>query len=404
MKRTTTAACLATVTALMSLSWHPGAAGAKPPATGSTVKLPPNIASDCSKAVDQSINAFVAKQPPGTTVLFKGNGCYGIDNQLEVVDGRDLVLDGRGSTFKTLTPGDICRANWRITGGSNITLQNMIVRGANTTGFDGPRPDMRGQCQHGYSFHSTQGGKLLDSKAFDTLGDPVSIQPDPRIGGDYCAVPPNRDILVDNFYGFNSGRTVGITHADGVTIQNSWIGDMYDNAIDLETDADCETMRNVRILNNRFGRTHFAVVSYSGGEPPERSGNFEFSNNVVEATPNSCYPALYLAPLGPIGGTSQYVGYRDGFVIRNNDVQTFANGFEVHKATNVVVEGNVVRNNYGFGCANPDTPWYPYAYGTALMDVHGANVARNTMVDGGHGVLRGELFADANSTGITQNP
>jgi hypothetical protein len=174
--------------------------------------------------------------------------------------------------------------------------------------------------------------------------------------------------------------------------------------VDLETDVGCESTRNVKILNNRFGRYHFAVVSYTGSEPPERSGNFEFSGNVTEATPSSCYPALYIEPLGAIGASSEYVGYRDGFVIRNNDVQTLSNGFEIHKATTVAVEGNIVRNNYGFGCANPNTAWYPYAYGTVLLDVHGANVARNTMVDSGSGVLRGELFADAASTNVTQNP
>ena len=57
--------------------------------------------------------------------------------------------------------------------------------------------------------------------------------------------------------------------------------------MDLETDVGCESTRNVKILNNRFGRYHFAVVSYTGSEPPERSGNFELfadaaSTNVTQ--------------------------------------------------------------------------------------------------------------------------
>ncbi|MDQ3643609.1 MAG: hypothetical protein M3450_19615, partial [Actinomycetota bacterium] len=225
----------------------PAEAGPKKPGpsttttvAGGTVRnVPTSIAADCSKPVDVTLNSFLAGVPNGATVQFGINACYGLDLSLLLNDRSNLVLDGRGSTFKALTQreDDPCRANWRVQAGSNITLKNMTVRGANNTGFDGPRPDFRGQCQHGYSFDSTQGAKLLNSKAYDTWGDPISIGPDRRKAGDYCAVPPARNVLVDNFHGMNSGRTVGISHADGVTIQNSYFGDLYDSAIDLETDV-----------------------------------------------------------------------------------------------------------------------------------------------------------------------
>lgn len=400
------------VVVLMSVTVGPAEAGWKkgggPTTTSTTVAgsartVPTSIASDCSKPVDVALNSFLAGVPNGATVQFKIDGCYGIDRSLLLDDRSNLVLDGRGSTFKALTQreDDPCRANWRIQGGSNITLKNMTVRGANNTGFDGPRPDFRGQCQHGYSFDSTQGATLLNSKAYDTWGDPISVGPDRRQAGNYCVVPPSRNILVDNFYGMNSGRTVGISHADGVTIQNSYFGDLYDSAIDLETDVACEWSRNVKILNNRFGRFRYAVLAYTGGEPPERSGNFEFSGNVTEAEPVSCYPALYIQPLGSYSDPESYVGIRQNFIIRNNTLKTLGDGIRIHKAGGVRIENNTFTKNYGFGCANAAFPWYPGALGATLLDVHTANVYGNTLVGGLLGGFQGEWYADPTSTGIT---
>jgi hypothetical protein len=45
-----------------------------------------------------------------------------------------LVIDGQGAEFRALRAGGSHRANWRFVGGSNLTLQNLAVRGSDPQG------------------------------------------------------------------------------------------------------------------------------------------------------------------------------------------------------------------------------------------------------------------------------
>lgn len=373
-------------------NWDRGGGRSASPEPGSPtiVSVPASLPADCSRPVDQEINGVIRDAPPNSIVAFPGGGCYGHDGSLVVTDKAGLTIDGNGATFKAVTPGDTCRANWRITGGRNITLRNMTVHGVNDRGFDADRwPDYRSQCQHGYSFDSVQGGKLLDSRSVDTVGDALAVGPDLR-PRDFCVVPPSRDILVDRFHGSNSGRTVSITHGDGVTIQNSYFGDIYDNAIDLETDDDCMSSRNVRILNNRFGRYHYAMIAYTGAEKGGRGGGLEVTGNVAEAEPVSCYPAVYIKP-----GTDEI--RRNNFVIRDNQLKTSSDGIAISQAVHVRIEGNTVAKNSG-GCGIDST---------AVVRVERSdhvNVYDNRGVGGAGGGFGRDLAVDAASTNVTQLP
>jgi len=356
--------------------------------------IPASVVADCSVAVESEVADFLATVPDGATVAFGKGKCYGHDGEFQVNDRSRLIIDGNGSTFMPLTrrPQE-CRATWHVQGGREITLKNMIVRGQNTTGFDGPRvPGVEGQCHSAFNFDSVQGGSLLDSKAFDSLADPVALQPDRRRGdGDYCAVPPNRNILIDRFEAFNAGRTMAVTNVDGLTIQNSHFVDIYDNGIDLETDAGCEWSRNIRIINNRFGRTHFGMLTYTGAEPPERSGALEIIGNIVEAEPENCFAPISVAPFQyPPGQVRRPV------VIRGNQLKTRSDGIILNSVGDAVIEGNVVTKNYGTGCSVE-------TFVVAVRSSAGVTVADNKIVNGPLGGLSGDVAADSLTTGIASS-
>lgn len=379
-----TAASVLAIVAL--LAWR-----ALRPDPAAQVRVPRSIPADCSRPVEAEINALIAGAPDGAVVVFPRNGCFAQDGSFEVVDRRGLTIDGRESEFRAVSEGDTCRANWRIRGGSEITVRNVVVRGFNTTGFEGPRwPDYRAQCQHGFSFDSVQGGRLVDSKAFDTIGDSFAVGPDIR-PGDSCVVPPNRDILIERFHGFNAGRTASITHADGVTVKDSYLGDVFDNAIDIETDDDCMSARNVRILNNRFGRYHYAMVANTGPEKAGRGGGIEIAGNVTEAEPSTCFPAIYIKP-GP-----DHIK-RNNFVIRANQLKTLGDGIHIQQSRHVRIEGNTVSKNSA-SCGIDST------FLVRVDDSEDVNVHGNVAVNGPAGGLGGgELQVDAATTGVTRSP
>jgi hypothetical protein len=353
--------------------------------------IPASVIADCSKPVEVEVAKFLAKVPDNSTAVFGENKCYGHDGEFQVNDRTKLTLDGNGSTFKPLTrrAGE-CRATWRVQGGQDIHLRDMIVVGLNSTGFDGPRqPSPDGQCQTAFNFDSVQGGSLTDSKAFDSIADPIALQPDRRRGdGDYCAVPPNRDIVIDRFEAFNAGRTVAVTNVDGLTIKDSYFGDIYDNGIDIETDVGCEWSRNIRIINNRFGRTHFGMLTYTGGEPPERSGGLEVIGNIVEADPENCFVPIGVAPFQYPSGQ-----VRGPIVIRDNQLKTRNHGITLVQVGDAVVERNVVSKNFGTGCS-------PETYVVAVRASADVTVAANQVVGGPLGGLDGEVASDSLSSGI----
>src|SRR4051794_36196776 len=103
---------------IAALAFSGPASAGKP--SSQTYKVPGKIRSDCSVAVDDKLTAWLATVPDGSTVQFGTNGCYGQNATITLTGRNRLVLDGRGSEFRALTPGDSHRANWRFVGGSDL--------------------------------------------------------------------------------------------------------------------------------------------------------------------------------------------------------------------------------------------------------------------------------------------
>jgi hypothetical protein len=391
---------LGVLAAVAVVAWRSGPGHHRSPPARPLRTVPSGIVADCSKPADADLARFLATVPDGATVRFPPNACYAEQNPIFLNDRRDLVVDGNGSTFRAV--GDdvaTCRPNWWIQGGSGITLENITVYGRNRTGWDGPRPPVVvEQCEHGFTFASTQGGALLGSKAFDVYGDPVSFEPDVR-KQDYCAVPPARDIVVDGFEGVNAGRTVGITDGERITIRNSHFADLYDAGVDLEPDLACEYVKDIHITGNRFGRYRFALLNtYSAIVPSDHSGGIEFSDNVTEADPTTCYPPVDFIGAGSGGADDHFLA---GVTIARNQLRTLAEGVILERVHGAHVEGNTMARDAGAGCANPDVA--PGFFGLVLHDARDVNVAGNVLQSGPHGGFDGDLSADALSTGVTRN-
>lgn len=148
---------------------------------GVRAQTPPSlegIAADCSVDVTAQINAYIKGQVDGATITFPSNGCYRIDASIQIIDRRGIAINGNGSTFKQVAvpAAKAGVPQWRILGGSDITLSNMTVQGVNTrASFDGNH-----EWDHNFAIIGTQGVVLDTVHGKNAGGDFVDIEPDRR--------------------------------------------------------------------------------------------------------------------------------------------------------------------------------------------------------------------------------
>ena len=382
----TTTTTKAPTTSTTTPTVYPTTTTTLPPALGTYI-VPASIPADCSRPVEAELVAFFASVPNGSTVLFGENRCYAQNRELAVNDRANLTFDGRGSTFKAVGPiatndhAAACgQGNWRIRGGANIHLANMTVVGRNTPaphGFNNDRmPYTWGvDCAHGYSFESTQGGGLRNVKARDSVGYSANVGSDPR-RGDFCAVPPARDITITDSQFWNSQRTVAVTNGERVTLSRNYVAEMYDAAIDLEPNIPCEWAKDITITENRFGRNRFGAVAFGGPPDPSHAGNVTISGNVMEEYPATCYTAITVDPSNLYGnyGPDDRV---QGVVITRNRLKVLGDGVFL-RTTVARVEDNHADRAPGGGCL--PVGGYPDGGGSVFVSLANsrANVIGNT--------------------------
>jgi hypothetical protein len=368
---------------------QPAIAAAKPPAAKpppppqalpGTYKVPKKIPDNCSAAVEDKIMAWLATVPDGSTVLFGPAGCYGQDGTITLANRSRLVIDAQGSEFRALTPGSSHRANWRLTGGGNLTFRNVAVRGSNPLGSYDPAVEW----QHGISVEGVQGITLSNVQVRDTWGDGVMLwrgAPSPACGDDASSA---RNVVITGALIERSGRQgVAIVDAENVTLQDSTIGPVAWWAVDLETDDNCDIARHINILRNTFGATRYGAIGSVGfgGDPQVGDVTVADNTQTVEAgLPGECWAPVWIL--------SPEALYRSGYVFRGNRFLARRNAFEFRRVRNIDVSSNNVTLTPTTGCGT--------RAGVLLVDSHTVNIASNAF-SGANTVFK----TDSLSTGIT---
>lgn len=355
-------------------------AAAKPPARPVTYTPPSNIKSNCSVPVDAKLNAWLATVPDNSTIQFGAGRCYGQDGTIALSGRRGLVIDGQGAEFRALTPGTSHRANWRLTGGSNLTLQNLTVTGSDPQGSYDPAVEW----QHGFAVEGVQGLTLTNVHAAATWGDGIDLGNSantPTCGDDASS---SRNVVIDGATLERNGRQgLAVVDAEVVTLRNSTIGPVAWWGVDLETDDDCAIARHVTIDHNSFGANRYGVLGSVGFGGAPQVGDVTFINN-VQTVPTGlageCWaPVEVLSPDGL---------YRDGYTFSGNTLLARHNAFEFRRLSNVSVTANNVTFDAASGCGG--------RIGVLLVDSHTVGITSNAFTGANRVVL-----ADGASTGVT---
>lgn len=378
--------------------------------------VPSSIVADCSSDVTAALNNWIRSVPDGSVLSFGTNACYRIEGTLLMEDRNNLTLNGNGSTFKatTIGTGDVNtvknRAAWRFLAGSNITINNMVVRGVyDRTGYNATY-----EAQHGFYFGSTQGAVLDSVQIYDVWGDAVTVGYDWRYGT-VIGVPSTRNVMIKNSRIDGTGRmALAVTHGEGVTLQDNYITNVDYHIVDLEPDigvepgsgSDADLVKDIHVLRNTIGRVKLHVVSTYGPNTYSNVGNVTIAGNTMERHGDSC-----AAPVN-IEGT-RHKGLADdstesaldlapqdrfptGFVIENNRFKTLSRGVWMKKANSLMLRNNTIQFFEG-GCAAAGTSPNGQAWwAVEATDAHGITVTDNDL-SGGNAPIR---LVDSLTTGV----
>jgi hypothetical protein len=365
---------------LLALAVCQPAMAARKPATPGVYKVPTKIPDNCSVSVEAKIMAWLATVPDGSTVQFGPGRCYGQDGTITLTGRSGLVIDGQGSEFRALTPGGSHRANWRLVGGSNLTLANMAVRGSNPQGSYDPAVEW----QHGYSVEGVQKITLSNVQARDTWGDGVMLwrgASSPACGDDASSA---RNVVIDHALIERSGRQgVAIVDAENVTLQDSIVGPVAWWSVDIETDDNCQIARHINILRNQFGANRYGVIGSVGFGGDPQVGDVTVTDNtqtVATGLPGECWAPVWILSPDAI--------YRTGYTFRGNRFLARRNAFEFRRVRNIDVSSNNVTLTPTTGCGRRN--------GVLLVDSHTVGITSNVF-SGAHNVF----LADSLSSGIT---
>jgi hypothetical protein len=356
-------------------------ATAKPAPRPTIYKPPASIKANCSVAVDAKLNAWMATVPDGSTIQFGAGRCYGQDGTITLTGRNGLIIDGQGAEFRALTPGTSHRANWRFTGGANLTVQNVTVTGSDAQGTYDPSVEW----QHGFSVDGVQGITLTGVQAHATWGDGIDLGNSantPTCGDDASST---RDVMIDGATLERNGRQgLAVVDAENVTLRNATIGPVAWWAVDLETDDDCSIARHVAIDHNSFGATRYGVLGSVGFGGMPQVGDVTFTNNVqtvAAGPPGECWAPVWV--LSPDGR------YRDGYRFAGNTLLARRNAFEFRRLNNVTVSANSVTFDAASGCGGRS--------GVLLVDSHTVGITNNAFTGANQAVL-----SDSMSTGVTE--
>ncbi len=297
-----------------------------PGPVGECAEAPISIASDGSRDVTTELENFIASVPNGGCVQLRPGGRYRVDETVDVVSRHDLLIDGMGATLFTDALGPVptsgkgagasSRSHLAFLGGSNITVQNLVIDGPKTTaGYNSTY-----EFEHGVKINGVDGIVVRQLTITQVCGDLVFIS-------DNGATPSRNVTISDNDLSFSGRQGVTISgSATGVVIDGNRIESPARSGIDMEP-IPGRFVSDVRITNNSL--SGFGLNWLAGGGQSPITDVYVGFNTVTGRT-------LRLK----VGGPS-----RERWVFEGNRSDTIARGvpaiFSFGNANNMQFIGNV---------------------------------------------------------------
>lgn len=240
------------------------------PKASVAVPVPATIDGSGRSDVTQPLTAFLARLPDGAVVSFPSGARYRIEGTVVLQKARDVTIDGHGATFFATTDGagvppakggprsswPRLRAQWRIRAGSNVTLRDMNVQGANPHGGATAAayvPALEGQA--GIAVQRSTGVTVDGVHISDTYGDGIWVT-----GG-------STDVSVRDTTIERIGRQgVAVVNGQRVTVQGSRLRGISRSVFDLEPPGRA-VVQGITLQGNDVGDYGNFLLAAGGGGP-----------------------------------------------------------------------------------------------------------------------------------------
>ncbi len=283
-------------------------AGAVSPATASP---PASVPSNCSSDVSQRLQNWFQKLPAGTTVAVPPGACYLINEGMQLVGSQGLTVSG-GTWEDETTPqigtaAKVNNAEFWLVGGSDITLENMTITGANPGGYYEAGAFMAGIRSDGVL------GLNVENVMIDhTYGDGIELNALRGAQDDSGTIlNATKHVTISNVRIDGPGRQ-GITLAsvNHAVISSVRLDHVGLNVFDVEADQGNEGAANVTIDGCTAGHGNDGLFFANGGAGGGyQTRNITVENCTMEAVQNGDAvliqtPAGFPTPRGPFTFTN----------------------------------------------------------------------------------------------------
>ncbi len=245
--------------------------------TGRATVVPASIASNCSVDVSAALQSWIDTTPDNATLSFAPHACYRVDGTLMFENRDRLRIEGNGATLRAFTVGNRTRAQVRIRTSRNITVQDLVVRGANPhAGATANAYVATLEAQHAFDLQGVTGVLLSHVQAYDLYGDFVYIGA--------RRDQPSGDVTVSHSTFDRSGRQgISVTAGVNVAIADNSISGVARSLFDLEANTKSTKIRHILILRNITGAARNFWLANKGKDA--NIGDIRFvGNRMSQAT------------------------------------------------------------------------------------------------------------------------
>jgi hypothetical protein len=354
----------------------------------------PDVSAQMQKWLDSLPNHSVAE--------LGVNQCYRLELPVTIGAKTNVVFDGRGSTFASLTDGcagrpigksrftncqfpspdprkaedwPVDRYHLRVAGNKNVTVKNLRIEGGkNKPGYDGAY-----EFQHGIVITGNDDGVVLDNVSIDHVwGDYVAITPHIHSqGDDHVKVVPHNITIQNSHFGLDrnfmgSGRMgISIQEGEHIFIHDNVIRYSSRSAVDIEPVSSGATLRDIHVVHNTFGPhglNLFANRGYGHADPV--IDGVSFRDNTLTGTPLQVYS---VANISDINAHDPTTFRRHHYEFVNNVSDT---GLGNSSCTNA---GHEVMRLWGIDGIVIDHNIQPVQAGRCMTLIDAARVANTTV-------------------------
>ncbi|MEJ7582500.1 MAG: hypothetical protein WKF43_00140 [Acidimicrobiales bacterium] len=338
------------------LVWLAAMPGGANKTAAETHSPPRTIDATGTEDVTDELEGFIEDVPDGGVISLPSKARYRIERTLTVRERHDLTIDGNGTTLFAATEGDRNRSHVRIDGGSDLTLRDLIVDGANPEaglGDDAYREDR--EAQHGFDLAGAVRVELDSVAVTDVYGDSVYI------GQNVDGVWSSQVWIHVSLFTRTGRQGTSVTAGRDVVIERNVYSQTRRATIDLEPNLPTQGASNVHVLDNRVGRGRLLFVAAHGNGPVDHiviaDNELRGRSLTISVTPPGTERRSSFYVVGNVSDTRAdrtpmtFVRI-DGVVVRNNDqplVSQRAKEGEVGVQVTSVCSLDVRANDFGTG-------------------------------------------------------